>query len=519
MLMDFDTVEAGASTVSAVIAGGHRPGGDGDDGPAVPAGRRGLHPRRVAGRGRGGAARRGRRACRNGVAADTDADHGDRRATTACAPCGSPPTTPSGRCCGRGASRRSARSPGSSRTTTCTTPWCRGPGCRRCWRRVRDHAPATTCSCSTCSTPVTATSTRCSSTTGGSRACMERVHAAGEEIVRVSVEAGGVLSGEHGIGLEKRDLMPLMFSAVDLAAQAALRDAFDPDGLANPGKVLPSPAGCGDLARRAEARGRAAGRCGSDASFADEVGTTDPVTITGLGTRGGPVAGVRTVAAPAGIDWIQPAEMTVSVRRRHARRRARRRPCARTASASRSRRAGPSAARLAVGRSGLRRLGDGPVRDAVLQVRYVSAAGEVVKARRADGQERQRVRPAAACSSARAARSGSSATSSCGRGRGRASSSGSAAPSTRTRCWPGCTARRRCCGTARRRGCCWRATSATSTPQVAPLGARRGRRAAGAAGRRPVVDRRPATPYGSRGRFVAEVGVGVVHHERAAAAA
>jgi glycolate oxidase len=76
---------------------------------------------------------------------------------------------------------------------------------------------------------------------------IDRVHAAGEEIVRVSVEAGGVLSGEHGIGLEKRDLMPLMFSAVDLAAQAALRDAFDPRGLANPGKVLPSPAGCGDL--------------------------------------------------------------------------------------------------------------------------------------------------------------------------------------------------------------------------------------------------------------------------------
>jgi glycolate oxidase len=76
---------------------------------------------------------------------------------------------------------------------------------------------------------------------------LERVHAAGDEIVRVSVEAGGVLSGEHGIGLEKRDLMPLMFSEIDLAAQAALRDAFDPRGLANPGKVLPSPAGCGDL--------------------------------------------------------------------------------------------------------------------------------------------------------------------------------------------------------------------------------------------------------------------------------
>lgn len=76
---------------------------------------------------------------------------------------------------------------------------------------------------------------------------LERVHAAGEEIVRVSVAAGGVLSGEHGIGLEKRDLMPLMFSPDDLAAQEALRRAFDPTGLANPTKVLPSPAGCGDL--------------------------------------------------------------------------------------------------------------------------------------------------------------------------------------------------------------------------------------------------------------------------------
>ena len=76
---------------------------------------------------------------------------------------------------------------------------------------------------------------------------MERVHAAGEEIVRASVEAGGVLSGEHGIGLEKRDFMPLMFGPADLAAQAGMRRAFDPTGLANPCKVLPSPAACGDV--------------------------------------------------------------------------------------------------------------------------------------------------------------------------------------------------------------------------------------------------------------------------------
>jgi glycolate oxidase len=75
---------------------------------------------------------------------------------------------------------------------------------------------------------------------------MERVKAAGDAIVAASVAAGGVLSGEHGIGLEKRDFMPLLFDADDLAAQAALRDAFDPDHLFNPGKVLPGGAGCGD---------------------------------------------------------------------------------------------------------------------------------------------------------------------------------------------------------------------------------------------------------------------------------
>ncbi len=76
---------------------------------------------------------------------------------------------------------------------------------------------------------------------------MDRVHAAGDEIVRVSVAAGGVLSGEHGIGLEKRDLMPLLFSPADLDLQARLREAFDPDGIANPHKVLPAGSRCADV--------------------------------------------------------------------------------------------------------------------------------------------------------------------------------------------------------------------------------------------------------------------------------
>ena len=74
----------------------------------------------------------------------------------------------------------------------------------------------------------------------------EQVQAAAEEMVRVSVAAGGSLTGEHGIGLEKRDLMGLVFSPVDLDAQARLRDAFDPDGLMNPGKILPRGARCYD---------------------------------------------------------------------------------------------------------------------------------------------------------------------------------------------------------------------------------------------------------------------------------
>jgi glycolate oxidase len=77
---------------------------------------------------------------------------------------------------------------------------------------------------------------------------MARVKAAGDAILAACVAAGGVLSGEHGIGLEKRDHMPLIFGPDDLAAQACLRAAFDPEGVCNPGKVLPSGSRCGELA-------------------------------------------------------------------------------------------------------------------------------------------------------------------------------------------------------------------------------------------------------------------------------
>ena len=73
---------------------------------------------------------------------------------------------------------------------------------------------------------------------------MKRVLAAGEEILRVCVDAGGVLSGEHGIGNEKQKFMGLLFGEDDLDAMRRLRAAFDPQGICNPGKVLPTPRAC-----------------------------------------------------------------------------------------------------------------------------------------------------------------------------------------------------------------------------------------------------------------------------------
>ena len=113
--------------------------------------------------------------------------------------------------------------------------------------------------------------------------------------------------------------------------------------------------------------------------FADEIGSTGDVTITGAATRGGPVAGVRVVRPPTGIDWLRGDEMTVC--------------CGAgtlvaeldeaLAAVGQSVAIPPSGTvggALAAGRSGLRRLGYGPIRDTLLQARYVSAEGALVKA-------------------------------------------------------------------------------------------------------------------------------------------
>jgi len=113
--------------------------------------------------------------------------------------------------------------------------------------------------------------------------------------------------------------------------------------------------------------------------FADEVGNEGPVTIAGLATRGGAVPEVRCVHAPAGIEWVEADEMRIACGAGT--------PVAQLAAALAEvgQRAvlpdgGTVGGALAWGRSGIRRLGDGAVRDVLLQTRYVGADGAVVKA-------------------------------------------------------------------------------------------------------------------------------------------
>jgi glycolate oxidase len=78
---------------------------------------------------------------------------------------------------------------------------------------------------------------------------LDKAEAFGADILRLCVEVGGVLTGEHGVGVEKRDLMSVMFTQVDLDHQQRVKCAFDPQLLLNPGKVFPQLHRCAELGR------------------------------------------------------------------------------------------------------------------------------------------------------------------------------------------------------------------------------------------------------------------------------
>jgi glycolate oxidase len=77
----------------------------------------------------------------------------------------------------------------------------------------------------------------------------EKAEQFGADILRLCVAVGGVLTGEHGVGIEKRDLMDTMFTPIDLDQQMRLKCAFDADGLMNPGKVFPQLRRCAEMGR------------------------------------------------------------------------------------------------------------------------------------------------------------------------------------------------------------------------------------------------------------------------------
>ena len=76
---------------------------------------------------------------------------------------------------------------------------------------------------------------------------LEKVIAAGEEILRICIDAGGVLSGEHGIGTEKQEYMAWLYSKDDMNLQRRVKEAFNPRDLVNPWKVFPTRANCGEM--------------------------------------------------------------------------------------------------------------------------------------------------------------------------------------------------------------------------------------------------------------------------------
>jgi FAD/FMN-containing dehydrogenase len=75
---------------------------------------------------------------------------------------------------------------------------------------------------------------------------LDNVREAGREIMETCVRAGGSITGEHGVGLDKSSYLPLIFSQDDMGAMLQVRAAFDPSGLCNPGKIIPAPGGCGE---------------------------------------------------------------------------------------------------------------------------------------------------------------------------------------------------------------------------------------------------------------------------------
>ena len=125
---------------------------------------------------------------------------------------------------------------------------------------------------------------------------LERVRQAGREIMETCVRAGGSITGEHGVGLDKSSYLPLIFSNDDMDAMLRVREAFDPSGLCNPGKIIPLPRGCGEARAVANV---ALSEPGAVATGSGALaGSIDPVaTAPGTDTARAATTGVKPLLA------------------------------------------------------------------------------------------------------------------------------------------------------------------------------------------------------------------------------
>ncbi len=138
---------------------------------------------------------------------------------------------------------------------------------------------------------------------------LERAEEFGNDILRLCVEVGGVLTGEHGVGVEKRDLMDTMFTETDMNQQQRLKCAFDPDGLLNPGKVFPQLAAAPSSAACTSMHGRRAFPTCPGSEEASVTGTAPPTARRSPRWSPPAVAGASrwrsSAAAPSGSSAVR----------------------------------------------------------------------------------------------------------------------------------------------------------------------------------------------------------------------
>ena len=220
--------------------------GDRDDGRGHDRGGRGRRRRELSGGLRRRADRRARRAGRAGRGRPR-ARRGDLpRARRAGDPDRLRPGGPRTRS-GAGGRPRSPRWAGSAPTTTCRTASCRGRSCRACCARSTSSRARTGLRVGNVFHAGDGNLHPLVLYDGRVEGEAERAEELSKQILEICVDAGGSITGEHGVGTDKACAMPLMFSEDDLAAMQRLRRAFDPLGLANPGKLFPTPRLCGEV--------------------------------------------------------------------------------------------------------------------------------------------------------------------------------------------------------------------------------------------------------------------------------